>query len=366
MLLWIASSCTLILDDEIADKLGLAEAGETGCVPTTFWFDGDSDGFGDVSASLDVCELPLGYAATDGDCDDGNDEVSPSGIETCDDGTDQDCDGADLACGTGGDYTTDWGSEMIAISAGSFTMGGGAGDPSGNYTDHVVTLTRDFWIGQTEITQGQWESYAANVGWPFTTSYPCTTSTTTDDCPADTISWYDVAKYANALSAQEGLAACYSADGTDVVATYRTDPYACPGYRMPTEAEWEYAARAGVDTEFSGSNTATSVAWYYDNAYNLGTYAHRVATLAPNAWGLYDMSGNVYEWTNDWYSGSYGGYSGGAAQTDPPGPTSGSVRVGRGGNWTDSTSNVRVADRYYNYPDSAYYFVGGRLSRSNP
>ena len=349
--------------DEDCDTL--TDDDDPSVVDAQEWYlDADGDGFG-ASSTTEACLQPGGYSATGDDCDDTDGSSSPAGVETCDDGTDQDCDGSDLACSTG-NYTTAWGSEMIAISAGSFTMGGGAGDPAGSYTDHVVTLTRDFWIGQTEITQVQWESYAANVGWPFTTSYPCTTSTTTDDCPADTISWYDVAKYANALSAQEGLTACYLADGTDLAAAYLADPYACPGYRMPTEAEWEYAARAGQDTEFSGSNTATSVAWYRDNAYSVGTYAHQVATLAPNAWGLYDMSGNVWEWTNDWYSSSYGGYGTGAAQTDPVGPTSGSDRVFRGSNWSGDASCVRVAYRYGVSPVGGNNTIGARLSRSNP
>ena len=179
---------------------------------------------------------------------------------------------------------------MVRIPAGTFTMGGGAGD-------HQVTLTHDFWIGATEVTRGQWESYSANAGWEYSSmpDYPCTTSTTASDCPADTVSWYDVAKYANALSATEGLTLCHLADGTDLASAYLANPYACPGYRLPTEAEWEYAARAGEDTTYSGSNASTDVAWTYENAYGVGTYAHEAATLAPNAWGLYDMSGNVID-----------------------------------------------------------------------
>ena len=278
--------------DEDCD--GLTDEADPGVLDAQEWYlDSDGDGFGGV-VTTEACVQPSGYAETDGDCDDTNIDIFPDAVEACGDGTDQDCDGTDSDCPLV-DYATAWGSEMITISAGTFTMGGGAGDPDGTYTDHDVTLTRDFWIGETEITRGQWESSPANASWTYSSmpSYPCTTSTTTDDCPADTMSWYDVAKYCNALSAEEGLTACYLADGTDVAAAYLTDPYACPGYRMPTEAEWEYAARAGEDTEFSGSNTASDVAWYTVNAYDLGTYAHEVATLVPNARGLYDMSGNV-------------------------------------------------------------------------
>ncbi len=271
------------------------------------------------------------------------------------------------------DYTTTYGSLMIAIPAGTFTMGGGAADTENSYIDHEVTLTHDFWIGETEITRGQLEMASGYSGWTYTSlpDYPCTTSTTTADCPADSISWYDVAMYANALSTAEGLANCYLSDGTDLAAAYLTDPYSCPGYRMPTEAEWEYAARAGEDTRCSGSDTCEDVSWQYENAYSVGTYAHDVATLAPNAWGLYDMSGNLYEWANDWYDSAHGGYADGSSDVDPAGPVTGSgegyegsYRVIRGGSWAAYLSNSRVAFRSYSLPSNRYNDIGGRLSRS--
>ena len=264
--------------------------------------------------------------------------------------------------------TTAWGGRMLRIPAGTFTMGGGAGDPDGWYQDHEVTLTHDYWIGATEVTRGQWESFSENAGWEYASmpDYPCTTSTTVSDCPADSVSWYDAAKYANALSTMEGLTPCYLADGTDRASAYLDNPYSCPGYRLPTEAEWEYAARLGEDRTFSGSDTSTDVAWTAENSNYVGTYAHEVATLAPNTSGLYDMSGDVQEWTNDWGDRTYGGYGDGSAQVDPAGPASSSWRVYRGGSWITGSVEARVSFREWLEPDAASLNQGFRLSISSP
>ena len=337
--------------DEVCDELDNDCDGATDDDSSYFtdWYaDADRDGFGDASASTAACSAPAGDVSDGTDCDDADASLY---ADADGDGV---CDTATLAA----DYATLWGSEMILLPAGTFTMGGGAGDPDGTYTDHEVTLTHDFWMGETEVTQAQYALFttAADPTPSYFGGYA--------DRPVEMVSWYEVAKYANALSTAEGLTPCYLTDGTELAAAYLTDPYSCPGYRLPTEAEWEYAARAGEDMTYAGSSTIGDVAWY---ATNSGGMTHSACGLTANAWGLCDMSGNVWEWTGDWYSSSYDGYGTGSGTTDPPGPTSGSDRVVRGGAWTLGASYATVSGRdgvappYYVFGD-----IGFRLSRSIP
>jgi formylglycine-generating enzyme required for sulfatase activity len=248
------------------------------------------------------------------------------------------------------DYTTTYGSTMVAITAGSFSMGSTTGDAD-EAPVHTVTLTHDFWIGQTELTQAQ---YRAGMG--TSPSYFSTCGTT---CPVERVSWTMAAVYANALSTAEGLPLCYTATGSGLATALGGDPYACEGYRLPTEAEREYAAKAGGSYTYSGSNTVGDVAWYLSNS---SSRTHAVAGKTANAFGLYDMSGNVYEWTNDWY----GAYSSGSA-VDPVGASSGSYRVVRGGDSTSGAQYATVTERYGGYtPDWANFNIGFRLVRSAP
>jgi formylglycine-generating enzyme required for sulfatase activity len=256
-----------------------------------------------------------------------------------------------------GDYTNSVGGNMIAISAGTFDMGcTAAHDATGycggeDYPVHSVTLTHDFYMGETEVTQGEYQA--------ITGSNPSSFLGCGSDCPVEYVSWHEVAEYANALSVAEGLTECF--DCSSGTCSTTNSPYTCDGYRLPTEAEWEYAARAGTDYVYAGSDTIDDVAWYNSNS---GSSTHPVAQKHPNDWGLYDMSGNVWEWTWDWMDSEY--YSGGA-MTDPVGPGSGSNRVNRGGSWSSGgPENSRVSDRHGRGPDDRHYYLGFRLARTVP
>jgi formylglycine-generating enzyme required for sulfatase activity len=259
---------------------------------------------------------------------------------------------------TGGlDYTADHGGTMILIDAQTFEMGCTAGMSScgsDEYPAHSVTLTNDFYIGETEVTQGEYE---AMMG-----TNPSDFSGCGSDCPVEYVSWHMSAAFANAVSDSEGLEQCYSCtgSGTSTSCSVVVDPYSCDGYRLPTEAEWEAAARCGEDTLYAGSTAIGDVAWYDGNS---GGTPHTVATKASNACGLYDMTGNVWEWNQDWYLSSYYSSSPG---TDPVGAPSGDDRVLRGGSWSNYAAYTRVADR--DRSGTAYRHNGNglRLLRTSP
>ena len=182
--------------------------------------------------------------------------------------------------------------------------------------------------------------------------------------PVECVTWYDAVEFCNKLSEKERLQKVYTISGRSPATGYPitsatvTADWSKNGYRLPTEAQWEYTAKGGNGSPgnytYLGSNTIGDVAWYTNNS---GSKTHEVGKKAPNGLGLYDMSGNVWEWCWDWY----GSYSDGS-QTDPSGASSGTVRVSRGGSWNNSKEIVRSAIRYYNYPRYQYYY-GFRLVR---
>jgi formylglycine-generating enzyme required for sulfatase activity len=238
----------------------------------------------------------------------------------------------------------------VRIAPGTFTMvsppsEAGRGDDE---PQHEVTITRAFCMKATEVTQREWQAEMGANPSDFPGCGP--------DCPVEQVSWDDAVLYANALTGREGLAACYTSStftGLD-----------CTGYRLPTEAEWEYAARAGTtgasyqileNPEWILENVAIldSIAWYSGNS---GETPHVVRQKQPNAWGLYDMLGNMWEWTAD----RYGPYPG--PVTDPLGSATGSYRVRRGGSWNMGAGMVVV--RYRARPDSRDDITGFRLVRA--
>ena len=221
--------------------------------------------------------------------------------------------------------------DMIAVEGGTFTMGATEEQGSDVYDDekptHQVTLS-SYYIGKTEVTQELWQAVMG--------SNPSNFSGT--NLPVERVSWNDCHTFVTKLNALTGK-----------------------NFRLPTEAEWEYAARGGNKRKgykYSGSNTIDDVAWYDSNS---SSKTHPVATKAPNELGIYDMSGNVYEWCSDWYSSSY--YSS-SSQTNPTGPTSGSLRVGRGGSWRTDARYCRVSYRNYYLPVNSNYYLGLRLCLS--
>jgi sulfatase modifying factor 1 len=228
------------------------------------------------------------------------------------------------------------------VEAGSFWMGSNDGEADEKPV-HTVTISRSFYMSQYEVTQKQWREMMG-------TSPSCFKG---DDLPVENVRWYDAVEYCNRLSRKEGLTPCYSGSGDKI----RCDFYA-KGYRLPTETEWEYAARGGNMSRshtFSGSNSAGEVGWYGDNS---GGNSEPVGQKRPNELGLYDMSGNVWEWCWDWY----GGYSS-SFQTDPRGPSSGSFRVYRGGSWGSYVLYLRAAYRNRGIPSSGHGSIGVRPVR---
>ena len=229
------------------------------------------------------------------------------------------------------------GQTFILLPAGTFTMGSPSSELErfGDETQHQVTLTKPFYMMTTEVTQAQWQAVTGSNPSHFS---GC------PSCPVERVSWDDVQVFLTEMNKR--------GEGT---------------YSLPTEAQWEYGARAGSTTAFyNGGITEypdmyvcnddlnlNAIGWY---CYNSEYKTHPVAQKTPNAWGLYDMSGNVWEWCQDWY-GSYSN----SPPTDPTGPSTGSSRVIRGGSWYDYAQYGRSADRSDYWPYRRDYDIGFRL-----
>jgi formylglycine-generating enzyme required for sulfatase activity len=210
---------------------------------------------------------------------------------------------------------------FVSILAGEFKMGTNNGSDSEKL--HRVRISRGFEMGKYEVTQAQWEAVMGSNPSHFKG----------DNLPVENVSWDDIQGFIQRLN---GLSQRYT-------------------FRLPTEAEWEYACRAGTTGDYAGSLDA--MAWYEANS---GNRTHPVGQKQPNAWGLYDMHGNVWEWCQDWYDYNYYEQSPG---TDPQGPSSGSRRVNRGGSWYLSAAHCRSANRLGHSPGNRLNSLGFRLVR---
>ena len=219
---------------------------------------------------------------------------------------------------------------MVYVSSGTFTMGA-----KGRYAyddekpTHSVTLS-SYYICKYEVTQALWRAVMGSNPSYFKG----------DNLPVEQVSWNDCQTFIN-----------------------RLNNYTSRNFRLPTEAEWEFAARGGNYSrhyKYSGSNYIGDVAWYEDNSGNSSNRTHHVGAKQANELGLYDMSGNVWEWCSDWY-GSYSSYS----QNDPTGPNSGSCRVRRGGSWDNGARGCHSSFRGYDVPGCRYDNLGLRLVLSH-
>jgi formylglycine-generating enzyme required for sulfatase activity len=245
-------------------------------------------------------------------------------------------------------YKNRIGMEFVAIPAGTFLMGSPDADREAQPFEkpqHSVTISRPFYIGKFEVTQQQWEAvigsnpYSRDRSNPFYNLPGMAERITRPDHPA-TVSWTDAQEFIAALNAREGG----------------------QRYRLPTEAEWEYAARAGTTTSYSFGDADADLgrfAWFGENFASGGS--HPVGAKAPNPWGLYDVHGNAWEWVQDWFDPSYYAMN---PSVDPLGPAQGSKRVVRGGSWHNTAASWRTAFRRDYHPDYRGISIGFRVLRT--
>lgn len=235
---------------------------------------------------------------------------------------------------------------VVRIPAGIFTMGctkeQGSDCKTNEKPEHQVIIKRDFYLMEHEVTQLLYERVMGVNPSGFEGA----------NRPVANVDWYDAVRFCNELSSIEGLDQCYTIEGQDVTWSNTR----CNGWRLPTEAEWEYAARGGETFKYAGRDDLDLVAWYAENSAG---EVHPVGEKEPNGYGLYDMSGNVSEWVWDW-KGHYDSED----KVDLETPKSTRFRMLRGGSWSDDPNSLRVSYRYLYYVDYKDFVVGFRAARS--
>lgn len=261
--------------------------------------------------------------------------------------------------------------KMIKLPGGSFNMGSPSSEKGRYHFEgpvHRVKLS-SFFISETEVTQGQWKELMGSNPSEFKNR---------DDYPVENVSWYDAVEFCNKLSDKYGLEKVYEIDKSkkdlnnknkrDLKSWLVKANFSKKGFRLPTEAEWEYACRAGTTTAFHfGDSLKSNMANFTDSKQNNSSKGEDqgkttpVKSFKPNAWGLYDMHGNVYEWCWDWYSNNYYRQS---PVNNPKGPVSSEYRVLRGGSWYNYVNDLRSASRSISDPDDRYGSYGFRITRT--
>lgn len=232
---------------------------------------------------------------------------------------------------------------MVYVEGGSFTMGSDVGLET-EKPAHPATVS-SFYINKYAVTQREW----------FEIMFTTPSEIDGDFCPVENISWYDAVNYCNKRSEKESLECCYEINEHEVKCDFTKN-----GYRLPTESEWEFAMRGGREAKnfkYAGSDDIEEVAWYIDNS---NFSSHPVGSKIPNELGLYDMSGNVYEWCWDRYS-QYTNEE----RVDYKGPEAGDNRVFRGGSWSSIKEYCTLANRYYNKAEKTVFNIGLRLVRTS-
>jgi len=263
--------------------------------------------------------------------------------------------------------------DMVRIPSGTFEMGCVAGRDDVEHPcredmlpSHTVTLTHDFLMTRSELTQREFIELSEWNRSHFSSTGPG--DMCGGDCPVESVTWHEAAWLANRLSMKEGLPTCYVCEGEpDLEAPGAAqcealaDPYACEGYRLPSEAEWEWAARGGEDAIYGAGADPREGAWYYDTSTSNGQRrTHPVCAWPVNGYGLCDMSGNVLEWTEAGYQ-PYGSQ----ALSDPIGSADGPA-VARGGHWGEARGEIRSADRTPASRTVPSFYIGIRLVRTTP